>query len=155
MNDLKSLTAKLKDLNTQSQKINQEIYGINQKIFDAKIKEVFESGALKETTWKVLAQLKSEKGNWSCFTLYGEDRKFKKLSDLLESTYHCETQLLDKVKIRFDDGEIRIIFDDSTTAFDFVKKYELPLDFKHIEIDRDEHKQNYDALDKFLKEFKK
>jgi hypothetical protein len=155
MNELESLQSKLKALNVQSQEINKDIDYINKKLFDAKIKEAFQSGALKETSWSVLAQLKNQIGKWSSFILYSNCQKFKKLSKLLETTYHCETQLQDKVKLRFDDGEIRIIFENSVTAFNFVKKYQLPLDLKDIEIERDEHKKNYEELEKFLNEFKK
>ena len=153
-NKLETLLEQKKALDEQCHEIYEQQMKLDRELFQEKLKTVFESGALRETKWQVIPDIKVKKSrDFSTFTLFGHHRNFKKLSNLLETDYHCSCKLDENSEIRFDDGDIRLIFKNDKIAFAFVMKHQLPLDLSAIEEQRDEHKKNYEAIDDFLKVF--
>lgn len=154
MNKLENLLEQKKDLNKQSSNIFEKQLKLDNEILQERMKEVFATGALTETDWKVQIDVIDLSRFKKCkFCLYSS-QKFKKLRELLETDYHCGSQLADKVSIRFDDGDIRIEFEDKDTAFNFINEHRLRFDLTDLVDELNKFKTKYEIHDNFLKEFK-
>jgi hypothetical protein len=137
---------KLEQLREQASQIYDEIAKIEGQNFLQKVKEVFDSGILKESKWIV------ERHN-DGFLLYGNDKKFKKLTEILQNDYHCHCELAEGVKIFFDDWDIKIVFENQKIAITFINEHHLPLDISKLIQQRDEQKKKYEETETFLNKF--
>ena len=76
---------------------------------------------------------------------YSNEPKVKELSSYVETDYHCSFGLAvepyrndrecmkDVVTLRFDDGEIRIIFDEPNCVSKFIKEFGLKVDTSRVD----------------------
>jgi predicted nuclease with TOPRIM domain len=138
---LDSLNDKLNSLYTEQRKLEEE-YG------KFKMEYLFQSDILKESPWDINRCGKN-------FTLHSYTNKFKKLSAIFESDYHCHIDLSKEETLRFDDGEISLHFKSIKKAFEFIKKYDLPLNMEPLIKERDFLKEAFNTLDGTLKKIKK
>ena len=109
---------------------------------------LFKSDILKESSWDINRSGRN-------LSLYSHTNKFKKLSDLLESDYHCQINLSKEEWLRFDDGDISLHFKSIGRAFEFIKLHNLPLNIEPMEKERDFFKESFNTINKTLKEIKK
>ena len=145
MKEQKALLASLNDkINGlyHEQRMIEEEYG------RLKMEYLFQSDILKESSWDINRNGKS-------LSLHSHTSKFKKLSDLFETDYHCQIDLSKEEHLRFDDGDISLHFKSIGKAFEFIKKYDLPLNMEPLVKERDFLKEAFDTIDGTLKEIKK
>ena len=96
------------------------------------VKHVLEEGIINEAKWSISFNV-SHDGRVNSFNLYAvNDDKFKTLQKYFEITYHCGVELSHGVTLRFDDGDIRIIFENLQTGLSFILQYVTNLDISPI-----------------------
>ena len=96
---------------------------------------------------------------------YSSDKKVKKLTSLIESDFHCEFGLVVEeqnrdyrdypgdqryfkklVSIRFDDGEIQIMFDSNSYVPGFIKNFGLKINVSGVDAKIANRQSSIDAM---------
>jgi hypothetical protein len=146
------LIKKMNEYKAQIKAVKQELNvaykkheGLENKLMKIKVDYVLQSDVLKEAVWEIRREIANS------FSLYGTDKHFKKLSDMLQSDYHCNLELKSGVKLYFDDWDITLAFSSSEIAIEFVKKYKLNLKMEPLLKEKENLTNNLKALEEFLK----
>ena len=138
----------LDSLNEKLNGLYQERRAMEDEYSELKMEYLFQSDILKESIWDIDRIGKT-------FSLHSHTSKFKKLSDLFESNYHCQVDLSKEEWLRFDDGDISLHFKSVKRAFEFIKEHKLSLNTKPLIEERDSLKEAFDIINETLKEIKK
>ena len=139
----------IEDLRVKGQVLSNQREELDKKSEETKIQYVLQSGILAEAVWEVQRLSMSPK-----FTLYGKDKHFKKLCEMLQSDYHCHLEIEPGVELHFNDWDINLTFTNASKALEFITTYKLKLKLESFLEEREELKNRLNSVEKFLEQFK-
>lgn len=94
----------------------------------------------------------SQLSGLSSVTLFSDDKKHRRLSNLLQGDYHGRVLLEDGIIVSFADWDIYLNFDTIERAKEFIKRVGIKIDTKRIEEHTAKAQSEVDKLRQFLDE---
>ena len=142
MNRYNTLKKELDEKITQLRRLNEETEKIKIELHEEALNEVLNENLLDSVTWELSRYSYTHPKNrrWCLVAnnLKSQIKNFKKynrLEELFHTDYHCETHLTYEAKIRWDDGELTIHFDNFLSLKEFFLKFPLKIDISNFKQD--------------------
>lgn len=75
-----------------------------------------------------------------------DSRDVKALSELTETTYHCDFELEEGINLHYSDGDMTLRFEDPHKIFDFITHHKIPVDLTNIDQEIEKLQSVVDSL---------
>ena len=148
MSLLEEKNALKKQLHEQISGIYDQLNVLEKEIEPLLLQETYDSGVLKEAIWKVTFSNR-------LLVLQSHCEKHKKLANLLQHDHHCTIKIEKGIDIRFDDWDIRLIFNSISKGIEFINKYEIKTNIDQFKSKREQLELELKELKKFIKKLAK
>lgn len=102
---------------------------------------VLEESLLNLCTWSL------EVHSGTVYLTAKEDsRDVKALSELTETTYHCDFVLEEGINLHYSDGDMTLHFEDPHKIYDFITRHKIPVNLANIDQEIEKLQSAVDSL---------